>query len=172
MNTKLNNVFAAVLAAGIVAGLAGFIAEELYEPEMPEKPGFELAGGGDAAEGAAGATAAPAVAEPINDLLATADVAAGEKTSKICAACHSFEKGGPNKVGPDLFGVIGRARASHEGFAYSDAMKAKGGSWTVDELNEFLWNPKKFVPGTKMSFAGLKKPEDRAALIKWLETQK
>lgn len=167
---ETNKIFAAILTAGIIAYLAGFISHELTVQEPLKENAFKIEVTATAAPGET--PAAPAKAEPINDLIGKADPAQGEKISKICAACHTFAKGDANKMGPNLAGIIGRARASHEGFAYSDAMKAKGGNWDVDSLNEFLFSPKNFVPGTKMSFAGLKKPEDRAALVKWLEAQK
>ena len=163
---ETNKILAAVLVAGIVAMLSGFIAKKLTETEPLKKNAYTIEVTGEAATTAA---AAPAKVESIKDLLPKADVAQGEKVSKICAACHVFAKGGGNRIGPNLFGVVGRARATAPDFAYSDAMKAKGGSWSEDSLNEFLWNPQAFVPGTKMTFIGLKKPEDRAAIIKWLE---
>jgi cytochrome c len=170
MNMEFNKAFAAILTAGIIAYFCGLASHGLVHSEHPKEDAFHI----EAAEVAAapGAAAAPAEAEPIDALMATADITAGEKASKVCGACHSFEKGGPNRVGPDLFGIVGRTVGSHEGFAYSDAMKNHGGTWDQASLNSFLWNPKKHVPGTKMTFAGIKKPEDRAALIKWLEAQK
>ena len=166
---ETNKVLAAVLVAGIIAMLTGFIAKKLTDTEPLKQNAYKIEVTG---ETAAVATGAPAKAESIKDLLPKADVAQGEKVSKICGSCHAFVKSEGNRVGPNLAGVVGRARASIADFAYSDAMKAKGGSWNEDSLNEFLWSPKDFVPGTKMGFAGLKKPEDRAAVIKWLETRK
>lgn len=162
-----NKIMAALLVAGIVASLSGFIAKEtvhahaLHEDAVP----VEASAGG-------GATAAAAQAgpEPILAMIAAADITRGEKISKACTACHSFNKGGADGAGPNLWGVVGRAKGSHGGFAYSDGMKAKGGNWGYDELNHFLWKPKAFVDGTKMNFIGLKKPEDRASLIAWLRT--
>ncbi len=167
---ETNKILAAVLVAGIVAMLSGFIAKKLTETEPLKKDAYpiEVTNAAPAAPGAA-----PAKAEPLTkELLAAATPAQGENVSKICASCHVFASGGGNRIGPNLFGVVGRARASIADFAYSDAMKAKGGSWSADSLNEFLWNPGAFVPGTKMTFIGLKKPEDRAAIIKWLEANK
>ncbi|MFC7048832.1 c-type cytochrome [Emcibacter nanhaiensis] len=103
-------------------------------------------------------------------LLATASAADGEKVFKKCKACHTAEEGGKNGTGPNLWGIVGRPKGSHEGFGYSDAMHAKGGNWTYEDLDHFLTKPKDFVPGTKMAFAGLKKPEDRAELIMFLHT--
>lgn len=171
MNMEFNKLFAAFLVAGILASFGGFIAREAAHPKMLAENAFKV----EVPEVAAGAggAAAPATAEPIDDLMATADPAQGEKVAKVCAACHSFDKGGANKVGPNLNAIVGAKHAGKAGFAYSDALKAKSGeAWTVDALNAFLWNPKKAIAGTKMGFAGLKKPEDRAAVIKWLQTQK
>ena len=169
MNMEQNKILAAVLVAGIISMLAWFVSYSVYHPKHLEANAYPIAVADAAPVG--GAAAAPAVAEPVDDLMASADVAHGEKVAKVCAACHTFDNGGANKVGPNLGGTVGKAKATHAGFAYSDAMKAKGGTWTVAELNEFLWNPKKSVPGTKMSFAGIKKPEDRAAVIKFLQSK-
>jgi cytochrome c len=166
---ETNKLLAAILTAGIIAYLAGFIAHTLTTTEPLKQDAYQIAV--TESDATATASAAPATAEPIKDLLPTADVAQGEKVSKVCASCHSFAKG-ENRVGPSLAGIVGRAHASAAGYAYSDALKGKPGSWDVDGLNEFLFKPSAYVPGTKMSFAGLKKAEDRAALIKWLQTQK
>jgi cytochrome c len=169
MNMEYNKILAAVLVAGITAYAAGIMGHAFVHPEKLAKNAYDVPV--EEAAAAPGA-AAPAGPEPITDLLPKADLAQGEKVSKICSSCHTFEKGGPNRVGPNLHGVVGRPRGSIADFAYSDAMKAKGGKWDEESLNEFLFSPKTFVPGTKMTFAGLKKPEDRAAMIKWLEQQK
>ena len=174
MNMEFNKILAAVLTAGIIAYFSGLISHGLVSTGGHH--GEKIEGGyviaaAEAAADTSGA-AAPTGPEPIDDYLAKADAAAGEKSAKVCAACHTFDKGGANRVGPNLHGVVGRARGSEAGFSYSDAMKAKGESWDAASLNEFLWSPKSFVPGTKMTFAGIKKPEDRAAVIKWLQTLK
>ena len=101
-------------------------------------------------------------------LLASADVAAGEKLAKKCTACHVFEAGGANKVGPALWGIVNKAKASVDGFAYSAALAGFGGAWDYQSLNAFLAKPKAYISGTKMNFAGLKKPEDRANMVAWL----
>lgn len=171
MSPQMNNVFAALLIAGIVAMLSGFISHVIYHPHVPEEDAYPVEVVEVAAAGDAGA-AAPATAEPITDLLATADVAKGEKLFKVCAACHTIDAGGANRVGPNLHGIIGAKHAHAAGFAYSDAIKAKAGeTWTVDALNQFIWNPKKAIAGTKMGYAGMKKAEDRAALVKYLQSQ-
>jgi cytochrome c len=170
MNIEQNKILAALLVAGITAYGCGLVARGVVSSHTPEKPGFEIAAAENAEAGAA--PAAAAAAEPITDLIATADPALGEKVAKVCASCHTFGAGEPHRIGPNLHGIVGKAKASLPGFAYSDGLKAAGGKWTVDDLNVFLWKPQKFAPGTKMTFAGLKKPEDRAALVKWLEGQK
>ena len=169
MDMELNKIFAAFLTAGIISMLCWFLAHEAYEREQPEKNAYEIAGASGAET--SGAAAAPKEAEPID--VSKGDVAQGQKISAVCSSCHSLGKGEPAKIGPNLFGVVGGPHAHMEGYAYSDAMKALAGDkWTEEALNKFLWNPQKTVPGTKMTFMGLPKPEDRAAIIKWLETQK
>ncbi len=169
MNMECNKLLAAFLVAGIIAMLGGFISHQAFHEEPLKENAYPIAVADAPAD--AGGAAAPATAEPIEALLASADMAQGAKLSKMCAACHTFEKGGANRVGPNLNGIVGAKHAHMADFSYSDAMKAKGGTWTVEELNQFLWNPKKTIPGTKMAFAGLKKPEDRAAMVKWLQAQ-
>ena len=165
----MNKAAAGVLLAGLVAMVSGKVADALYHPHPAEKRGFEVEVAQVEEAGAAGGAVAEAPVD-ILPLLAKADAKAGEEITKKCAACHDFTKGGPNKVGPNLYGIIGHPKAGHAGFAYSDAMKAKGGHWDFQALSDFLHKPKDFVPGTKMSFAGIKKPEDRANLIAYLRT--
>lgn len=168
-NMEFNKIFAAVLVAGIAASFTGFLSHKLVHPHDLHENAYKIEGVEDATAAGAGAKA-PANAEPVLGLLAGADVAKGEQIAKVCSTCHNFTKGGPNTVGPNLYGVINHAKGSHAGFAYSDGMKTKGGEWSYAELNKFLWKPKAYVDGTKMNFVGLKKPEDRAALIAWLRT--
>lgn len=165
---EFNKLFAAILVAGILAMLSGFVSKKIVHVEDPVENAFKI----QVAEAAEGAGAAvEAVAEPILALLATADVAKGQSVAKVCAACHTFNKGEPSRVGPNLYGIVGSKHAHMEGFAYSDAMKAlHDKSWTYADLNAFLWNPKKHIAGTKMVFAGMKKPEDRAAVIAYLRS--
>ncbi len=110
-------------------------------------------------------------AEPQVDLgtrLATADPAKGKRTAQVCASCHTFDQGGPNHTGPNLWGIVGRRRAAQPGFAYSPAMAKHGGSWTFDDLDTYLTSPAKFVPGNKMAFAGIRNPTDRANVVAYL----
>lgn len=163
---ELNKIFAAVLVAGIVAMLSGFIAEQMVHPHGLETNAVEIEG---APEVSAGGAAGPTLPEPILDLIATADVAKGQNLSKACAACHSFNQGEAAKIGPNLWNTVGANKGGHD-FAYSDDMKKHGGTWTYEELNHFLWKPKSLIPGTKMTYIGIKKPADRAAAIAWLRT--
>jgi len=168
MNMEQNKILAALLVAGIVASLSGFIGHKLTEAEKLKENAYKIEG---VASSEPGAPAEQTEAEPIKALMAKASAEEGEKISKLCGACHTFGKGEPNRVGPNLAGIIGKPHAHMPDFAYSDAMKASKGTWTEDELNQFLWSPRKHIPGTKMTFAGLKKPEDRANVIKWLKTK-
>lgn len=162
-----NKIFAAVLCAGIMAMLGGFIADVLVHPHELEEDAVFV----ESMEGSAGGPVKAQVPDPIMHLIATADLAKGEKLSKACAACHSFDNGGVDKVGPNLYGTVGGSKARSGSFAYSSAMAGLGGSWGYKELNYFLWKPKAYVEGTKMNYNGIKKPEDRAALIAWLRSQ-
>ncbi len=164
---EFNKIFAAILVAGIIAMFGGFAAKLLVHPHKIAENAYNI----EVVE-VAGPGGAKPMAQPILAMIATADAAKGEKIAKACAACHTFNKGGPAGVGPNLWGVVGGQKDHMPGFAYSGALLEVGGpTWTYAELNKFLWKPKGYAKDTKMSYAGLKKPEDRAALLAWMRTQ-
>jgi len=168
MNNKANMAFAALLSAGLIAMLSGKVASGIIAPERLQKDAVTI----EATEAAAaGGGAAVAMPEPILAMIATADIERGKGVAKACAACHQMDKGGANGVGPALYGVVGNKKDSHPGYAYSGALEKVGGdTWSYEELNKFLWKPKAYAKETKMTYAGIKKAEDRAALIAYLRT--
>ena len=163
-----NKIIAAILTAGIIAAGAGVFSRILYSPKELEENVFKVEVA--AVEGGAGAAAEAAV-EPIAVRLAAADPAKGQGAVKVCTSCHSFEEGGPNKVGPNLYGIVGEPIAEGRGgYAFSPALAEKGGEWTYDNLDAFLTSPRGWAPGTKMSFAGMSNPGQRADVIAYLRT--
>ncbi|MBV9462283.1 MAG: cytochrome c family protein [Bradyrhizobium sp.] len=165
---ELNKILGAVLGTCILLLVTNFAAGAIFAAKPPEKPGFAIAA---KEEGAAKEAGAAASSEPIEKLLQTASVEKGQAAAKVCTTCHTFEKGGPNRVGPNLFGIVGDKKGEgRNGFNFSAGMKAKGGTWTYDDLNQFLANPKAFVPGTAMGFAGIQKDSQRADVIDYLHT--
>ena len=167
LGDKTNTIAGWVLFAGICALGLSLVSGEYFKSERPEKMGYTVEGV-EAEESAGGAAAAE---QPAAFYLVKGDPVKGEAVFKKCQACHSDQKGGPNQIGPQLWAVVGRPVASEAGFAYSDALKGKSGPWTFDELFAWLKSPKAYAPGTKMSFAGLSKPEDRADVIAYLNKQ-
>jgi cytochrome c2 len=165
---ETNKALAALLTAGIIASGSGVISRILYHPSMPEENAYVIAV--PEAETGEGEEATTAEAAPLPVLLAAASPEEGETVAKKCAACHSFEQGGAAKIGPPLWGVVGRDIAAVDGFAYSDALLGLEGEWTFDELNGFIHDPKGYAPGTKMAFAGVAEPEDLANLLVYLRS--
>ncbi|MFH1553955.1 MAG: cytochrome c family protein [Pseudomonadota bacterium] len=165
---ELNKIAGALLGTLTLTIGLGIVSEILFAPEAPAKPGYEIA----VPEGPAGGnvTEAKAPVIPIEQLFATASIEKGANVAKRCGSCHNFTEGAGAKVGPDLYGVVDRPVASVAGFAYSAAMKAKGGEWTPQALNHFLTSPKADVPGTAMAFAGIPKETERADLIAYLNS--
>ncbi|MGW9820370.1 cytochrome c [Methylorubrum extorquens] len=164
---ELNKVAGAVLGALLFAVGSGFVAELIYHPKPAGSAGYPLP---EPEPKSGGAAAEAPKAEPIAVRLASADAEKGKGGTKACQACHSFEKGGPNKVGPDLWEIVEREKAHAAGFDYSAALKEKGGTWTYEDLDHFLESPKGYVKGTKMAFAGIGSPTDRANVIAYLRT--
>lgn len=164
MQDRFNTIAGWTLFAGIV-GLGLSVVSSHYfladKPHRPHEMGYPIAGAVEE-----GAEAAP----DLGTLLAAADPAKGEAIFAKCTSCHSIEQGGANGIGPDLYGVVGKPIGKHAaGFAYSDALSSHGGEWTYQNLFDWLHGPKAFAPGTKMSFAGLSSPEDRANVIAFLK---
>jgi cytochrome c len=162
MDDRFNTIAGWVLFAGIVALGSSIVAGEVFHSERPEKMGYPIEG--VAVEGEGGAEAE----KPIEFYLASADPAKGQQVFNKCAACHNAEQGGANQLGPNLWDVIGEPIGKGKGFAFSSALSEKGGTWNWDNLSQWLHNPKAFAPGTKMTFAGLSTPEDRANVIAFL----
>lgn len=169
---EFNKLIGALLGVVFIVFSISLVSDGIFAAPAPEKPGYAI----EAAEedhGGGGAAAAPAE-QSVLPLLASASPEAGATVFKKCAACHTDDSGGANKVGPNLWGVVNRPIASHAGFSYSAPMKdfAQGGSvvWDYEHLDHFLASPKGLIKGTAMGFAGLKKVEERAAVIAYLRT--
>lgn len=165
-----NKIFGALLAAAFVVLGLNFLSDGLFSDHAPEQPGFMIAG----ADPAVGDNPAPAQqeAESIAPLLASMQIEDGQKVARKCVACHNFDKGGANKVGPVLWDTVNRQIAGLDGFGYSNALVEYGTGkvWDYDALNKFLYKPKALVKGTTMGFAGLKKVEERAAIVAYLRS--
>jgi len=163
---EVNKIATAVLAALLGVLLVNEAAKMLVHPTKLAKNVFEIAVEEEAPKG--GAPAAPSA--PIGVLLAKASAAEGEKVAKKCTSCHDFSAGGPNKIGPNLHDIVGHEKAKRAGFAYSPALQKLTGTWTYEDLSDYLKKPAGFAPGTKMSFAGLAKDEERANMIAYLRS--
>jgi len=165
---NFNTVAGCFLASALFALVVGKVSNAVVNPEHLEKPAIAVANA-PAAE-----TAAPAAAAelpPIGPLLASANVEHGKELfQKLCFTCHTIDKGGPNKVGPNQWDLVGRKKASEAGFSYSSAMQGMGGEWTYEDINHMIYKPAAFVKGTKMAFVGIPKEQDRADVIAYLRT--
>lgn len=167
---EFNKIAGAVLGTALMAfGLNG-LSDVIYHHDTPEKPGFLVEVADAATGGEGGGAAEPEVS--IGSLLASADVTKGQALFKNCQSCHDVTKGGPNKQGPNLWGIVGRNHGSVAGFPYSEGIVAKAAEpWSYEALNAFILSPKTAVPKTKMAFGGLKKAQDRANLLAYLAAQ-
>ena len=165
---EINKILGALLGTCLVLVAMHIASGAIFTPVEPAKPGYEIAVKAEEPQGGA-APAAPAEV-PIENLLASASVDKGAQTAKQCGICHNFQEGQGKKIGPDLYGIVGRAVAYEPGFSYSAPLKAKGGTWTFDALNKWLIKPSADVPGTAMTFAGLSNEKQRADVIAYLNT--
>ena len=165
MDDRFNTIAGWVLFAGIVALGASIVGGETFHEERPEEMGYPIEGVVAEGEGAAEAE------KPIAFYLGSADPAAGEQVFKKCTACHNADKGGANALGPNLYGMLGEPIGKGHGFAFSPALAGVGGTWNWDNMSAWLHSPKKFAPGTKMTFAGLSNPQDRANVIAFLNSR-
>jgi cytochrome c len=164
---ELNKILGGVLGTCLVLLAVHIASGAVFSPTPPAKPGYVIEVKEEAPSG--GAATAPKE-EPIEKFLASATPQAGEQDAKVCLTCHNMAKGAGDKVGPDLYGVVGRAVASEAGFNYSSALKAKGGNWTFDALNTWIANPRADVPGTLMTFGGIPNEKQRADIIAYLNS--
>ena len=164
---EFNKMAGALLGALVICMGLGFVSDVLFYHPAPAKPGYDLP---RPAPTAAGGAQPAAPEQPLPVLLAKADPHKGEADAKACEACHNFEKGAAAKIGPPLYGVVGRQVASVPGFDYSDALKKKGGVWTLDKIFDWIKDPAAYAPGTKMAFAGEPDPQRRADIIDYLRT--
>lgn len=165
MSDRFNTIAGWALAGGIAALGLSIVSGMVFHAERPEKMGYAIEGVEEAGEGGGAAVA------PIAVRLAAADVAKGADVFKQCTACHTINSGGATSIGPNLYATVGKPHGHVAGFAYSDALKGVPGTWTFDALDAWLTSPRKYAPGTKMTFAGIANPQDRANVIAYLNSQ-
>lgn len=166
---ELNKMAGAILGTLLFAMALGILSDALFYRSPSKVPGWNLPAASEAPT--AEASAAPAATdEPLPKLLAAADATKGKADAAVCTTCHNFAKGAGAKVGPELYGVVGRHKGTMANYAYSEGMKGKGGDWTFDDINAFITNPRAYVSGTKMGYGGEKDPHKRADIIAYLDT--
>lgn len=165
---ELNKIIAAILLSSLIAMMVGFVSNILYKPKLEvEERGYQV----EISENEEASPAGKEAPIDIEALMAAANAEAGAKTIKKCVACHTLDQGGANKVGPNLWGIVNAQKGKRPGFSYSKIMAGAGGVWDQQHLFDFLHKPGKYMPGTKMSFAGIKKPEDIANVIAYLKAK-
>jgi cytochrome c len=164
---ELNKIIAAILMVALLVIGLGKVADSVFHVKKPKNPGYQVE---VESQSTKGISQSAEVIEKIDiaQIMALGDVVSGEKIFKKCAACHSINKGGKNKIGPGLYNVVGRAVGGVDDYKYSKALASYGKEWTFEELNGFLQKPSSYIKGTKMSYAGLRKEKDRASIIKYL----
>ena len=169
---ELNKIIAAVLMTVLIVIGINKISDAIFHVEKPKESAYKVEGVEMASTSSQVSTEVKEVVQlDIKEILAMGDIAHGEKVFKKCSACHIIAKGGKNKIGPALYGIVGKASAVSEGYSYSKALKAHGKNWSFEELNAYLLKPQAHIKGTKMAFAGLRKVKDRASVILYLNSQ-
>ena len=166
---ELNKVLGALLGSSFVMLTLNIATNALFAVHKPDKAGYEIAVQEQATAAKPGEPAA--ADDPLPARLASADVGRGEASAKKCAACHTFDKGGRDLVGPNLWNIVGRAKAANPAFNYSAAMRGQKGNWTLEDLDAYVKNPRGMVPGTNMSFAGIPRAGERADLVAYLNAK-
>ena len=168
---ELNKIIGAVLMTALIVIGINKISDIIFHIEKPQQSAYKVEGVESVTSSQITAEVKEVVELNIKEVLAMGTIAHGEKVFKKCSACHIVAKGGKNKIGPALYGIVGKASAVSEGYSYSKAMKAYGKSWNFEELNGYLLKPQSYIKGTTMAFAGLRKDKDRASVILYLNSQ-